>query len=270
MSSARESTVEANRQRYQSLRAAGQGATPRSLPPLTDRNGATIPPEAIIGRQTVPGGWYTTLALRRGEALRLVNIEGAATATIIAWRQEDTSERINAADTVKVQWTASLCRGRVILSDMGRVVFSMIEDTCGAHDVLAGGSRRNPDTNGCPRGQRNTRDNFVAAVGKLGLDRRDIPPSVSFFAPVLVGANGGLAWNAEHHQAGDFVDLRAEMNLLVAISNCAHPLNPAGEVAPGPLDLVRYRAPAAGTENVCRNAGPEAARAFAATDRLFA
>jgi urea carboxylase-associated protein 2 len=267
MSSAKDSAIKANRERYESLRAAGQDAMPQALPPLTDPNGGPIPPDAIIGRGTVPGGWYTTLVLRRGEALRLINREGSSTATVIAWRQEDPSERINPADTVKVQWTAALRRGRVILSDMGRVVFSIVEDTCGAHDALAGGSRRGPDARG---GQRNTRDNFISAVGKLGLDRRDIPPSISFFAPVQVDANGRFAWDGERRCAGDFVDLRAEMNLLVAISNCAHPLDPKGESAPGTLEFVRFRAPKAGPEDICRNAGREAERAFAATDRLFA
>ena len=86
----------------------------------------------------MPAGWYTTLRLRRSEVLRLVDLSGNATPALIAWRDGDPAERMNLADTVKVQWSAALRRGRIILSDMGRVMFSIVEDTCGAHDALVG------------------------------------------------------------------------------------------------------------------------------------
>lgn len=261
--------IAANRERYEALRAAGQGATPKALPPLTDAAAVALSDAAIIHREQVPGGWYWTASVRRGEALRLVNLEGTSTASVVAWRRDDTSERINPADTVKVQWTATLRRGRVILSDMGRVVFSIVEDTSGAHDALVGGS--NAASNAAAFGDgafRNTRDNFVAAVGKLGLARRDIPPCIAFFAPVGVGAAGSFTWDGTKRRPGDLVDLRAEMDLLVAVSNCPHPLDPSGSYAPGPLEIVRFRPPPAGEDDPCRTAGPEARRAFAASDRL--
>src|SRR5262249_13890688 len=152
--------------------------------------GAPIAPQAIIAEDEIPGGWYHTLRLRRGEVLRVIDLTGTATPALIAWRQDDASERMNLADTVKVQWTAALQRGRVVLSDMGRVMLSVVEDTCGAHDALVGGSVPGGDA----LRPRNTRANFIAAAGKLGLDRRDIPAALSLFAAVSVGADGGFAW----------------------------------------------------------------------------
>jgi len=70
---------------------------------------------------------------------------------------------------------------------------------------------------------RNTHDNFLAAAAKIGLGLRDIPPCVTFFAPVSVDAGGRFIWNAARKRAGDFVDLRAEMNLVLAMSNCPQP-----------------------------------------------
>ena len=125
-----------NRRRYEELRAAGQELTPKGLPQPTALDGAPIPPEAVIHREAVPSGWYTTLLLRRGEVLRIIDDTGRASVSLLAWREEDPSERINCADTIKVQWSAAISKGRVILSDMGRVVFSLIEDSCGAHDLL--------------------------------------------------------------------------------------------------------------------------------------
>ena len=99
--------------------------------------------------------------------LRLIDVTGTATPALIAWREKNTSERINVADTVKVQWTAAVRSGRVILSDMGRVMLSIVEDTGGAHDALMGGSMPEPR---CSDGAepRSTRENFLAATAKLG------------------------------------------------------------------------------------------------------
>lgn len=252
-----------NRARYEALRNAGQGETTRALPAATALDGAPIDEDAIVHREEIPAGWYWTTRLRRGEALRLVNGNGGASISLIAWRESDPSERINTADTVKVQWRAALGRGRMILSDMGRAMLSLVEDTCGLHDLLVGGS-----TAVTAAGGRNTRDNFVAAVGKLGLDRRDIPMAVTFFAPVVVRQDGRFDWRDGVRRPGDFVDLRAEMDLMVALSNCPHPLDPAP--APGPVAAIRFRIPPAGPEDVCRTLGPEARRAYAATDRALA
>jgi len=258
-----------NRKRYDELRAEGQGAAVRALPPPTPLD-KRIPADAVIHRETVPGGWYVLVNVARGHGLRLVNREGRSSVSMAAWNTADRSERINCADTVKVQWSSSLRKGRVILTDMGRVAWSIIEDTSGAHDTLVGGST--PASNRAAYGPgafRNTRDNFIGAAAKLGLDRRDIPPCVSFFAPVSVQDDGAFAWEGAKRRAGDFVDLRAEMNLVVALSNCPHPLDPAAQYAPGAVDVIRFRAEPPRPDDPCRNAGVEAKRAFEFTDRIF-
>jgi urea carboxylase-associated protein 2 len=255
--------IAAYKRRYEDLKAAGQGQSPRALPPPTPRDGAPVDDTAIIHRETIPGGWYWTTRLNRGEALRLVNTSGGSCVSLLAWSVADPSERLNHADTIKVQWAASLRKGRVILSDMGRVLFSIIEDSSGAHDTLVGGS--NAVTNAARYGDaatRNTRDNFILAAGKLGLGRRDVAPCLSFFAPVGVDAEGRFQWQANRRQPADFVDLRAEMDLLVALSNCPHPLDPAPTYAPDSVEVLRYRPKPAGVDDLCRTASAEALRAF--------
>ena len=260
-----------NRRRYEALRAEGVAHAPRALPPPTPRDGAPIDPAAIIRREIIPGGWYAPLKLRRGEALRIVNTGGTSAAALVAWNADDTSERLNYADTIKVQWTAALRKGRILLSDMGRVLLSIVEDTSGRHDALAGGSTAATTKAAYGRdGLRNTRDSFTLASAKLGLSRRDVPPCVTFFAPVSVDPGGGLRWEEGIRRAGDFVDLRAEMDLLVALSNCPHPLDPARPYAPGPVELVRFRAPPAPSDDLCRTATAEAVRAFENTDSYLA
>jgi len=257
-----------NRRRYEELRAAGQELTPKGLPELTALDGAPISPDAVIHRETVPSGWYTTLLLRRGEALRIVDDSGQSSVSLLAWREEDPSERINCADTIKVQWSAAISKGRVILSDMGRAAFSLVEDSCGAHDLLVGGSTPASVLAATGANGRNTQDNFLAAVSKIGLGVRDISPCITFFAPVALDEAGRFLWLEGRKRAGDFVDLRAEMNLIVVASNCTHPLNPQPS-AGGDVTLIKHRAPVAVGEDLCRVASPEAMRAFAFTDRLY-
>ena len=117
---------------------------------------------------------------------------------------------------------------------------------------------------------RNTRENFLAAAAKIGLDVRDIPPCATFFAPVFLDDRGRFIWTTDRKRPGDFVDLRAEMNLILVASNCAHPLDPARPAATGAVTLITHKVAPASQDDLCRTASPEAARAFSFTERLFA
>ncbi len=243
-------TLAARRAAYDALKAAGLADAPRALPPASPRD---LPLADVLRRESVPGGWNTQFRLRTGEAVRLTTPGGDAAAALVAWAAADPSERLNYADTIKLQWSSRLQKGRVIFSDMGRVMLSIVEDSSGGHDALLGGG--GPDDSG----RRNTRDNLILAAAKLGLSARDIPPLVTFFAPVSVGADGCFAWHPTR-RAGDFVELRAEMDLLLAISNCRHPLDPdPGD--PGPLEVAVTQARVA-EDDLCRTATAEARRGF--------
>lgn len=255
--------VAAHTRRYNELKAAGQEHAPRALPAPTARDAAPIAPDAIIHREVIPAGWYWTTRLNCGDALRIVNTAGTSTASLLAWNAADATERLNHADTIKVQWAARLQKGRVLLSDMGRALLGITEDTSAAHDAVVGGSTA--ATNRAKYGDgdfRNTRDNFILAASKLGLDRRDVHPCISFFAPVAIDADGKFIWSAQRRAEGDFVDLRAEMDLLIALSNCPHPLDPAQSYPQGGVEIVRYRAVRPAADDLCRTATAEAIRAF--------
>jgi hypothetical protein len=255
--------IAAHTKRYNELKAAGQERAPRALPQPTVRDGAPVAESSVIRREIIPGGWYLTTRLDRGDTLRIVNSSGASSVSLLAWNSADTSERLNHADTIKVQWAARLQKGRVLLSDMGRVLFSITEDTSAAHDAVVGGSTAATNEAKYGKGSfRDTRENFILAAGKLGLDRRDVNPCVTFFAPVAIDADGKFFWRAERRQKGDFVDLRAEMDLLIALSNCPHPLDPATTYSQESVEIVRYRGPAPAVDDLCRTASAESIRAF--------
>lgn len=257
MSSDTNAAIAANRRRYEELKAAGQTSAPKALPPLS-----SIPATAASGvrlTESVPKGWYWTGIIRRGEVLRLVNPDATEGVSALFWRAEDPTERYNAADSIKIQWTARMRKGRVLFSDMGRVMASILEDSSGWHDTLAGGS---------VVGERNSRTNFLLAAAKLGLGPRDVPPCITFFAGLETDEEGRLTWIPGCVRKGEWVELRADMDLLVALSNCPHPLAPNAAAA-GPVELTVRAGEPADAEDFCRTATAEATRGFENLDALL-
>ena len=144
---------------------------------------------------------------------------------------------------------------------MGKAMFSIAQDTLGAHDALVGGSTAASNQRKYGGDHRNARDNFRLAAAKLGLAAADLPQPVVFFAPVDVDAEGTFVWNEAKRAHGDFVDLRAEMDVLYALSNTPHPLDPAPAYDPGEIVVIRFRLPTP-IDDYCRTGSPEAVRAF--------
>ena len=260
-----EESPEFYRQRYLELKSRARNARRPSA--TASANPATIPKDAILVEETIPGGWYWTQRVERGRTLRIANETGTEGVSVLLWNADDTSERLNPADTVKVQWTARIGLGKLLLSDMGRVMASITADSSGLHDCIAGGST--PESNerkyGAEGRHRNTRDNFLLAAAKLGLGPRDVGPCVTFFAGVATDNTGGLVWKSASG-GKHYVDLRAEMDLLVALSNCPHPVAPSRRFAAPPVRAVIWRAPAPAADDLCRTGTEEAVRAFENTD----
>lgn len=258
--------IAANRARYEEHQRKGLEFAPKALPGKSAKPAPALVADQVLHRETIPGGWYWSTQVRKNEILRVSLDHGFSTVTLVAWKADEPSERLNLPDTVKVQWTTGLGKGRVILSDMGTVMFSITEDSCAAHDCLMGGStassnaRKYAGANGAEI--RNTRDNLVKLTTKLGLDRRDIPAALALFAPVRVDDDGRFVWKLELVEDGDYVDLRAEMDMLVGFSNCPHPLDPSPVYAPNPVTITRIAASEPAADDLCRTATAEAVRGF--------
>jgi urea carboxylase-associated protein 2 len=259
-----DATPDDYRRRYFELKARAKEADAQRRAASRSANPKTLPPSLIERDEIIPAGWYWTCRVMCGQSLRIVNDQATAGVSALFWNAHDTSERLNPADSIKVQWTARLTFGKLLLSDMGRVLASITDDTCGQHDCVAGASTRSGDARkyGPSPTRRNSHDNFVLAAAKHGMSVRDVGPCISFFAPVGTDEAGRLGWRAYAVKAGDYVDLRAEMDLIVALSNCPHPLSPAGTWAAEPVRAILWRSPAAADNDLCRTATEEAVRAF--------
>jgi urea carboxylase-associated protein 2 len=232
----------------------------------------------VVWDETLPGGAYWTRVIRRGTTLRIVDLEGSRGVSAIFFNADQPSERYNAPDTVKIQNLIFPSEGRVLFSDLGRVLLSITRDTGGGLETLAGGSTdlsvearygtgRYQDLRNAFH--RSAHSNFAMALGRHGMDRRDIVPCVNFFARVAIEPNGALRWVPGASEAGGFIDLRAEMNVLAVLSNTPHPLHPEPKYDPRPIRLVVWRSPAPADDDPCRTRYPEAVRGFDNTDALF-
>jgi urea carboxylase-associated protein 2 len=227
--------------------------------------------------ETLRGGGSWSRRMRRGQSLRITDITGKGAVAALFYNADAPLERYNMADTLKAQYTAFLTAGRVLYSDMGRILASIVEDTCGWHDTLSGCG--NAATTRARYGEgryqelrndfyRNTRDNFLVELGKHGLGKKDIVPNVNFFVRIRVDESGRLAWarTSTPATAGSHVDLRFEMNTLVVLSNTPHPLDPSPSYKPAPIELISGEARAPGPDDPCRVSRPENGRGFALTE----
>ena len=257
------------RRRYEALKAQAAEANATRGGAAGVENPEVLPEALVLGRETIPGGWYWSARLARGQSLRIVNPRGTPGVSVTFWNANDPSERFNHGDTVKLQWTVRLGRGKLLMSDMGRVLASITGDNGALNDPVLGGST--PQSNARKYGAaalRSATENFVLAAGKHGLGPRDIGSVMNFFAPVVTDAAGRFAWQADALKPEARVDLRAEMNLIVALSNTPHPLAP-GEYVAHPVEVTRWRSGPAGADDACRTATEEAVRAFENTDACF-
>jgi urea carboxylase-associated protein 2 len=237
----------------------------------------TVPaPDGLLWDEVVAGGGYTALRAGRGTRVRLTDLEGDACAGLLLHRADQPGERLNVADTVKVQWQAYLGLGSLLLSDMGRVLATIVADTSAGHDALCGTSNARTNAarygDGAPDGAHpNGRDHFGVALAKLGLSRRDIAPNVNFFTAVRVGPGGDLSLAAGTAEAaGAHVELRCELPLLVTVVNVPHPLDARPAYTATPLRVTASAGPPTEPDDPWRAASPEATRAFLATERELA
>ncbi len=246
------------------------GTRVESMPtvPATAAEGrpAGVAAEAMLWDETIAPGGYAAKRLDRGARLRLVDLKGDACISMLLFNAERPIERLNVADTLKVQWNAYLGAGRLLLSDMGKVLMSVLEDTAGAHDAFCGAS--NAASNAARYGDGdnwgahpNARDRFLLATGKFGLGRKDIHPCINWFKGVTVLPDGATRF-VSARCPGQQVTFRAEMDVIVMLANCPHVLDPRPDYVVTPVRALAWRGPVTPADDPIRNATPEGLRAF--------
>ena len=204
--------------------------------------------------ETLDGGRYAYRALARGSRLRFSDLDGDACVQLLAFNALATHERLNVADTAKVQWQAYLGPGALLLTDMGRVLASVVGDSSGHHDLFCGPAPA-------------ARALLALGVARFGLQRRDVHPCANLLKGVRVSDGDALAFTGGAGP-GASIELRMELPVFVVVANTAHVLDDREDAPCTPVRITAWRGQPAPADDPFRNATPERRRAFENTEDL--
>ncbi|HYC57296.1 MAG TPA: urea amidolyase associated protein UAAP1 [Candidatus Binatia bacterium] len=259
-------------------KAEREAAAVRHKPTIPACNAKNVPDgvslETLCWDECLGPGGYASRVLERGTTLRIDDLEGDACVSLLVYNADQLHERLNVADTVKVQWQAYLGPGALLLSDMGRVLMSIRADTSAGHDTFCAAS--SPWSNAARYGSGDNhgpapsaRERFILALAKHGLSRRDIGPGINLFKPVRVQQDGSLAF-ARLPARPSHVNLQAEMRVLVVLANTPHVLDPRTTYCVGPVRVLAWRGSPTRIDDPLRSSSPERLRAFENTEDYYA
>lgn len=204
---------------------------------------STLQPEDAVLRHRQPAGepWFTEL--RKGQTLRIVDLEGNQAVDVIFYARHEAAEHYSATDTLLRQGGIYLTTGSVLVSNLGRQMLRIVADTCGRHDTLGGACAAESNTVRYALQKKfmhSCRDNYLLALqnADVGLGKRDLVPNVNFFMNVPVTEDGQLTFADGVSGPGKYVELRAEMDLYMLVSNCPQLNNPCNAYHPTPVEFL--------------------------------
>jgi len=197
----------------------------------------------VIEDTVLPARASWSRRVDKGQHLRVVDLEGKQAVDFLCYTAHDFADRYAAADTMKINPAGIfLSTGSVLYSVGLTALFTIVADTCGKHDTIGGccSAELNRFRYGVGY-QPNCRDNFLRELGKYGMGPKDLAANVNFFMHVPVGANGEMDMGPSISRPGDYVELRAEADVLAVISNCPQVNNPVNDYNPTPIRVVVTR-----------------------------
>lgn len=194
---------------------------------------------AIVREQVIPAREYTAFEMTRGQVLRIIDLEGQQVTDVAAFSLEDLEERLNAETTKLIIGTIRPVKGHTLYSDDARPMFTITEDTVGINYLAAAvcSDEANVARYGA-HGTRNCRDNLTRAVAPWGLRKRQIQGAFAPFLNVIHYPDGRVEIREPTSKPGDYLELRAEMDMLVAITNCPQEHNPCNAWKPTAVKIL--------------------------------
>jgi len=210
---------------------------------------STLNPADAVYRHTLAAGDGWLHEVKRGQTFRIHDLEGNQAADTLFFNARDPEDRYSAIDTIRAQGSIYLTTGTRLLTQRGTVLMTIVADTCGRHDTLGGACAQESNMVRYDLEKRfmhACRQTFLkqALVARLGLDKRDLAPNVNFFMNVPVTAEGRLTFEDGISEPGKYVEMRAETDTLVLISNCPQLNNPCNAFNPTPVELLIWDAAA--------------------------
>lgn len=216
-------------------------------------------------------GSHWSLKMRRGSIMRLSDVSGGANVGMLFYNPENLLERYNAPDTLKCQHTFKLSKGNCLYSDMGRIFASIVEDSFGWHDTVSGNSHTShvkqkwgardyqKDRNSW---KQNGHDAFLVELAKYGLGEADLAANLNWFSKVVVNDKGAMQLDSSNREAGRQIVLRFEMDTLVLLHTCAHPLDTSESYPEKSVQIELGQSQILSDDDYCRHFRPENGRGF--------
>ena len=182
-----------------------------------------------------------------GGLLRIADLAGNQAVDTLFYDAHDYANRYSAVETIREQGAVYLTTGSVLRTVNGDALATIVEDTCGRHDTLGGACSQESNVvryGAHTRHQHACRATFVrqARLWERGLEKRDITHNINFFMNVPLTPDGGLTFEDGVSAPGKYVQLRADRDILVLISNCPQLNNPCNGYDPTPVQLTGWRA----------------------------
>lgn len=199
--------------------------------------------ETAAYRQVVPAGEPFMKVVKKGQVFRILDLEGNQAVDTLFYNASDSEERYSANDTIRAQGNIYLTTGTRLMSNAGNVMLTIVADTCGRHDTLGGACSAESNTVRYAlekRHMHSCRDSFLLALAEWdhGMGKQDLASNINFFMNVPVTPDGALTFADGISDAGRYVELRAEMDVLVLISNCPQLNNPCNAYNPTPVECL--------------------------------
>ena len=205
-----------------------------------------LDPKKAIFDEVLPAGRGWAHEVKRGQIFRIVDLEGNQAVDTLFFNSRDLDERYSATETIRTQGNIYLTTGTKLMSSEGRPLLTIVGDTCGRHDTLGGAC--SAESNQVryaleKKYMHSCRDSFLLALARhgRGMTKRDLPSNINFFMNVPVTPAGELTFADGVSGSGRYVEMRADTDVLVLISNCPQLNNPCNAYNPTPVRLLVWR-----------------------------
>lgn len=175
----------------------------------------------VVREWVLPPGKGLGLTIKRGQVIRVIDLEGQQTVDFVCFNSHNKAEKLWIASTIEANKNVFIKKGHSLYSTHLNKMFTIIEDTCGVHDLLIGAcSPEVYEKNFGIKGHHSCVDNLVKALAPYELERKDIPMNMNIFMNCPIQDDGTYGIDFSKSRRGDFIDLKANMDCIVAISNC--------------------------------------------------
>ncbi len=204
-------------------------------------------PSQASYRKVVDAGDYWMKIIKKGQTLRIVDLEGNQAADTLFFNAHDVEERYSAMDTIREQGNVYLTAGSILRSNFNQPLLEITADTCGRHDTLGGACATESNTVRYDLEKRcmhACRDSWMLALAEheeYQLDKRDITHNINFFMNVPITEEGGLTFADGISAPGIYVEMEAKTDVIVLMSNCPQLNNPCNAYNPTPVEMIVWQ-----------------------------